>query len=447
MIGGQILIVDDEGNITSSFSDLLADEGYHTETAATGEKALEKCAGVDFDLVLLDLNLPGISGLDVLRELNREASPPTVLVISGQSDIPTAVDAVRLGACDYLEKPVAPEKLISSVKAAVMLARSRRSRRIMADEIDRHNRITGTSAPMKKLLETVSQAAPSDVTVLISGENGTGKELIATRLYLESKRRDRPFIKVNCPGIPETLFESELFGHRKGAFTGAVKDYPGKFVMAHGGTIFLDEIGDLPAECQAKLLRVIETGEVETLGATEKRQVDVRIVCATNRKLPDLVARGTFREDLFYRISVFVIEVPSLRQHADDIPLLIGEFLGRFDPSGATRLTPEAVACLGDMDYPGNIRQLKNIIERLSITHSGRLITPADILDQPQSVVNTVAADESLSLPERVRRFEKHLLETALREHGGNISHTAQYLKIDRANLSRKLKELGLRLR
>ncbi|MEA3296635.1 MAG: sigma-54 dependent transcriptional regulator [candidate division Zixibacteria bacterium] len=441
----KILIVDDEPNITSSFSSLLTDEGYSTDTAATAEKTLEKCTSTEYDLVLLDLNLPGQSGLDFLKAIKNKPASPLVLVISGQSDIPTALEAIKLGAIDYLEKPVAPERLIASVRATLMLAQARHQRNVMAEEIDRQSQIVGNSVAMKKLFKTIEQAAPTDVTVLITGENGTGKELVATRIYLQSVRRDKPFIKVNCPGIPETLFESELFGHRKGAFTGAVRDYPGKFALADSGTIFLDEIGDLPLGCQSKLLRVLETGEVETLGSVEKKQVDVRIICATNRKLPQLVEQGQFREDLYYRISVFIIEVPHLRQRIDDIPLLVGDFLKRFDPSGNTSLSADALAYLTTIAYPGNVRQLKNIIERLTIVHNGGTVELPDLTAQLTTTEPFPNhGDATTSLSEKLRCFEKHLIQKTLANCEGNISKTARLLNIDRANLSRKIKELKI---
>ena len=442
----RILIVDDEPNITASFASLLSDEGYRTDIAATAEEALRKCEASEYDLVLLDLNLPGRSGTDFLKTIKDETSPPLVLVISGQSDIPTALQALKLGAVDYLEKPVGPERLISSVGAVAMLAAAQHQRSVMAEEIDSRSTIVGVSKPVKALLKTIRQAAPTDVTVLITGENGTGKELVATRVFLESARRERPFVKVNCPGVPETLFESELFGHRKGSFTGAVRDYPGKFVMADGGTIFLDEIGDLPRECQSKLLRVLETGEVETLGSVENRQVDARVICASNRDLPRLISEGRFREDLYYRISVFVIDVPPLRRRAEDIPLLAGEFLRRFDPSGSTRLAPEAVAFLATLDYPGNIRQLKNIIERLTIVCQGRTVSLEDLNSQLGATgLPDNSGGETLSLSERLARFERQLIRATLDDCEGNISKAARLLQIDRGNLSRKIKELGLK--
>jgi transcriptional regulator with GAF, ATPase, and Fis domain len=296
------------------------------------------------------------------------------------------------------------------------------------------------------MLQDIERAAPTDATVLVIGENGTGKELVATRLFLQSDRRDKPFVKVNCPGIPQTLFESELFGHRKGAFTGAVKDYPGKFVLADGGTIFLDEIGDLPSDCQAKLLRVLETGEVETLGATEKCQVDVRVVCATNRNLAKLVSEGSFREDLYYRISVLVIDVPPLRKRPEDIPILTGEFLKRFDPSQRTQLSPEALAVLATLEYPGNVRQLKNIIERLTILARHDRIEPQDIMTHaPPTIRSDGSKDSDISLAEKMRRFEAQLIKKALDDCSNNISAAAKKLGVDRANLSKKIKELGLK--
>ncbi len=442
----RILIIDDEPNITAAFSALLTDESYQTITAATAEEALALTGSTRFDLVLLDINLPGMSGIEFLRRVMASDPPLTVLVISGQSDIPTALEAVKLGAVDYIEKPVPPEKLIASVSSALLLGAANRQRAQLIDDLDRNSPIIGRSAAVKKLLNEIDRAAPTPATVLFTGENGTGKELAATRLYLASDRRDRPFIKVNCPGVPATLFESELFGHKKGAFTGAVRDYPGKFALADGGTIFLDEIGDLPLECQAKLLRVLESGEVEQLGAIERRTVDVRVVCATNQNLKARVADGKFREDLFYRISVLVIDLPPLRKRRDDIPLLAGEFLKRFDPSETIRFSPEAIAFLATLDYPGNVRQLRNMIERLTIIVPGREITVDDIIADPTVEAGLgIEINEKMSLAERLNAFEKHLIRKTLEQTGGNISEAARLLQVDRAGLSRRVKEFKLK--
>lgn len=441
----KILIVDDEPNITSSFSSLLTDEGHDCLTAGSAEEANQLLEASLVDLILLDLNLPGQSGLEFLRQLRSVPEVPSaqvipaVLVVSGQSDIPTALEAVRLGAVDYLEKPVVPERLISTVRSTLMLTDVTRQRNLLVDSIDDDTQIIGESAAMRKLCKIIDQVAATDVTVLITGENGTGKELVATRLFLGSQRRGKPFVKVNCPGIPATLFESELFGHRKGAFTGAVKDYPGKFVLADRGTIFLDEIGDLPLECQAKLLRVLESGEVETLGSSEQRRVDVRVICATNRDLVKLVSDRQFREDLYYRISVMPIIVPPLRQRRDDIPLLIGEFLRRLDPSGDTTFAPDATAWLASLDYPGNIRELRNLIERATILFSGKQVQAADISPLGDVLRPTSAATSSLS--ERVATYERFLIEQTLAGCDGNISEAARQLRVDRANLSKKIKE------
>lgn len=446
---GRILVVDDEPNILASFSALLKDEGHHPKTVDSAEKAERSLRQETFDLILLDLQLPGQSGLEFLRELKDEPMAPKVLVISGQADIAAALAAVRLGAVDFLEKPVPPEKLIASVSAALALATADRQRSFLVDEMDDGCRIIGQSPAIRNMLRTIDQAAPNDTTILVLGENGTGKELIASRLYLQSKRRDLPFLKVNCPGIPDNLFESELFGHRKGSFTGAIRDRAGKFVQADGGTIFLDEIGDLPLACQAKLLRVLESGEIETIGADNNRRVDVRVICATNRNLQQLVAEKQFREDLYYRISVIVIEAPPLSARLDDIPLLIGEFLKRFDPSGRTQLSAGAIATLGSMRYPGNIRQLKNIIERLTILHPDRTIEADDISGTTRPDHNShnrpAAGKIALSLSQQTDIFEKHLVSQTLSECGGNISEAARRLQIDRANLSKKIKEMGLK--
>ncbi len=440
-----ILIVDDEQNILDSFSSLLADEGHATVTAASAEEADRLRARQPFDLILLDLQLPGRHGLDFLRDLKPDPAAPRVLVISGQADIAAALEAVRLGAVDFLEKPVQPEKLISSVAAALALATAEKQRTLIVEEIDQQCRLVGRSEAIQKLLGTISRVAPTDATVLITGENGTGKELVATRLHLQSSRREAPYLKVNCPGIPEPLFESELFGHVKGAYTGAVRDHPGKFVQADGGTIFLDEIGDLPLSCQAKLLRAIETGEIETLGTAQTRQVDVRVICATNRKLEQLIADGKFREDLFYRISVFGIDVPPLQDRPDDIPLLVGEFLKRFNPSGSTRFSPAAVAYLSTQHYRGNVRQLKNLIERLTILYPDRTVSVDDVAAQfdPEQPSALGHGDE-FSLGQQ---FEKRLIEQVLTDCRGNISEAARRLGVDRANLSRKIKHYDLRPR
>ncbi len=442
----KILIVDDEPNIARSFSSLLADHGLKSDTVGTAEDAATFCQTSDPALILLDLNLPGQSGIDFLKRLSGTAHSPVVLVISGQGEINTALEAIKLGACDYLEKPVPPEKLIASVQAALRLAEAQRQRLVMVDQIDAGSNIVGDSPPIRELLATIAQVAPTDTTVLVEGENGTGKELIAARLYLQSKRRDKPFVKVNCPGIPETLFESELFGHKRGSFTGAVKDHPGKFMLADNGTIFLDEIGDLPASCQAKLLRVLETGEVETLGDSARKQVDVRVIAATNRNLQKLVSDGHFREDLYYRISVFSLRVPPLRERTEDIPLLVGEFLKRFDPSGKTTLSPDALAYLCTLEYPGNVRQLKNHIERLCILSREQTIQFTDAvarLDGPSSITPTDA--DAGSLTEKLRIFERLTISNALTACEGNIAEAARLLGVDRGNLSRKIKEYGLK--
>lgn len=448
MRAARILIIDDERNIRQSFSSLLKDEGYATTVAETAETGLAKGNDSEFDLILLDLGLPGMSGLDFMDRLRETDSNALVLVISGQSDIPAALKALRSGAIDYLEKPVPAEKLIASVRASLMVAEANHQRDLMVDSLEAGARILGESTALKKLLKTISQVAPTDSTVLILGENGTGKELVASQLYLKSQRRNRPFIRVNCPGIPETLFESELFGHKRGAFTGAVKDHPGKFVLADQGTIFLDEIGELPLSCQAKLLRVLENGEVETLGTTDTRKVDVRVVCATNQDLNQLVSEGKFRQDLFYRISVFVVDLPPLRDRTGDIPLLIGEFLKRYDPSGRTTISPEAIAWLTSLDYPGNIRQLKNIIERLCILCPDREIQIADINPpsnhQPMAGLSNKRAG---SLAGKMKQYEKELIARTLGESGGNISEAARLLGLERSVLSRKVKEFNLKSR
>lgn len=442
-----ILIVDDEPSVVLSFASLLDDEGYRTQIAGSAEDAAKMVEHAMFDLILLDIQLPGISGLKWLEQLKARQYPAEVLVISGEADIPMALDAIKLGAADFLEKPVEPEDLLRAVGQALKLGIANRQRSDMAELLEEHSPLIGKAPIMAKLKQQIDTVAAADTSVLITGENGTGKELIATRIHLASPRRDKRLIKVNCPGIPETLFESELFGHVKGAFTGAVKDFPGKFVMAEEGTIFLDEIGDLPISCQAKLLRVLETSEVETLGSEKRRTVDVRVVCATNQDLPKLIHEGKFREDLYYRISVFPLTAPPLSERTEDIPLLVGEFLRKFDPDRRTTISSEALAVIASMAFPGNVRQLKNLVERLTILHAGKSIAPADI--QPiagESDRLVTQKTDSGTLAERMQRFERTLIEEALRQTNGNISRAARLLGVDRANLSRKVKELGLKV-
>ena len=441
----RILIVDDEPNVVLSFASLLNDEGYETQVVGSAEDAQKLADRTVFDLVLLDIQLPGMSGLEWLEQLKAHQYPAELLIISGEADIPMALDAIKLGAVDFLEKPVEPTVLLDAVSKALQLGTANRQRTDFSALMEEHSPLIGNSSAMLKLKREIEQVAQSDTTVLITGENGTGKELVATRIHLASNRREQPLIRVNCPGIPETLFESELFGHVKGAFTGAVRDHAGKFTLADGGTIFLDEIGDLPLTCQAKLLRVLETGEIETLGTESRRKVDVRVLSATNQDLPRLVEEGKFRRDLYYRISVFPLTVPPLAARAEDIPLLTGEFLRRFDPDGRTRLSGDALALVSTLAFPGNVRQLKNLIERLTILHAGRTITPAEI--QPLSSEHAVSPAQPLggTLVDRMSRFERTLIQEALGQTAGNISRAARLLGVDRANLSKKIKDYGLK--
>ena len=444
-MSSRILIVDDEPNIVASFDSLLSNEGYQTCGVFSPDEAEQLLNKRHFEIILLDLNFPGRSGLDLLQKIVAKPGHPMVLVISGQAEIKTAIDALRVGASDYLEKPVDPVRLISTVRNLVGLYQAKRRQLMITDQIEEKSQLVGNSTPMRELEDMILMIGPTDSTVLITGENGTGKELVATRLFLSSNRRDKPFVKVNCPGIPASLFESELFGYRKGAFTGADKDYPGKFRLADSGTIFLDEIGDLPRECQAKLLRVLETGEIETLGSGMEETVDARIVCATNRDLASRVKQGDFREDLFYRISVITIQVPPLRERPEDIPLLVGEFLRQFDPSGETSLAAEALALISGYEFPGNVRQLRNLIERLTIFYGGTRIGAAQI-ESTGTLHKSVDTEDHHTLAESLHSFEKNLIAAALSECGDNITKAAEMLGIDRANLSRKVKEHNLKV-
>ncbi|MCK4372456.1 MAG: sigma-54-dependent Fis family transcriptional regulator, partial [candidate division Zixibacteria bacterium] len=440
----RILIIDDEPNITSSFASLLTDEGHLAEGASDAETGLKRIERNRYDLVLLDLNLPGLSGIDFLKRIKGKPTAPMVLVISGQSEIAVALEAMKLGAVDYLEKPVAPERLISSVRAALMLLQAERQRSIMADEVDAGSQMIGQSASMRQLSSVISQAAPTDVTVLIEGENGTGKELVATRIYLESRRRDRPFVKVNCPGIPETLFESELFGHRKGAFTGAVKDYPGLLEMADGGTLFLDEIAELDGNLQSKLLRVIQEKTFERVGGRRQITADVRLIAATNRRLKRMVDEGGFREDLFYRLNTFPLELPPLRERPADIPALARAFLGRAAKEFGKpplELSEEAMECLMGYNWPGNVRELENAIERAVILAQNSNIEVTDLPHQNLPLARS-------ALPgKRLKEAEKNHILNILTETEGNYSEAARILGISRMTLYNKAREYGINVK
>src|ERR1700712_5167149 len=375
-----VLVVDDEAAIRDSLHMILEYEGYRVEEAANGSQALSKVAERAPDAVVLDMKMPEMDGLEWLRALRERGYDMPVLMISGHADVATAVEATRRGAFDFFEKPLQRERVLLSLRNAIEAFRLQTENRTLRPELEQ---IIGTAPAVRRLREMIEKAAPTPATVLITGESGTGKELVARAIHRSSARRDRPIIQVNCAAIPEELIESELFGHEKGSFTGAVRKQMGKFVAADGGTIFLDEIGDMSARTQAKVLRVLQNGEVEPVGAERTIQVDVRVVAATNRNLEEDIAAGRFREDLFYRLNVIPVRTPALREHLEDLTSLVEYFVRRYAEQNNYKpkeFTAEAIAHLKALPWKGNVRELKNLVERLLILSPGDKITREDVL-------------------------------------------------------------------
>jgi two-component system nitrogen regulation response regulator NtrX len=441
----RILIIDDEPGIRSTLSGILEDEGHRTTLCESGEEGLAQFARDEFDLVLLDLWLPGIDGLAVLERLRAAGAPPVVM-ISGHGSVDAAVKATRLGAWDFLEKPLSLERVLLTVGHALADSRLREQVRDLRRHLTLEEILIGESEPMQRLEQQIRSAAPSNSRVLITGENGSGKEIVARSLHRLSLRADAAFIDVNCAAIPEELIESELFGHRKGAFTGAIDDRKGKFELADGGTLFLDEVGDMSLRTQAKVLRVLQEQMFQRVGGQQTIKVDVRVFAATNKNLEAEIAAGSFRSDLFYRLNVIPIEVPPLRARGNDIVLLAEHFLRRFAAETGQlkkRLSAAAAAKLKAYHWPGNVRELRNVSERLAILLPGETIEPEDIQLGTRSEA-PAAVPMNLPLREARDEFEKQYILARLREYAGNVSRTADALGVERSNLYRKLHAYGI---
>ncbi|HEV7783729.1 MAG TPA: sigma-54 dependent transcriptional regulator [Thermoanaerobaculia bacterium] len=441
-----VLVVDDEAAIRDSLHMILEYEGYRVEEAGNGSQALSKVAERAPDAIVLDIKMPEMDGLELLKALRERGYEMPVLMISGHADVATAVEATRRGAFDFFEKPLQRERVLLSLRNAVEAWRLQSENRNLRVEPEQ---LIGSAPAMRRLRETIEKAAPTNATVLVTGESGTGKELVARAVHRGSARRDRALIQVNCAAIPEELIESELFGHEKGSFTGAVRKQMGKFVAADGGTIFLDEIGDMSARTQAKVLRVLQNGEVEPVGAERTVQVDVRVVAATNRNLEDEIAAGRFREDLFYRLNVIPVRTPALREHLEDLPLLVEHFVRRYAEQNnfkAKELVPEAMAHLKALPWKGNVRELKNLVERLLILSPGDKVTRDDVLGatggaRPElstSLLAVATLREFRDLSERM--FLLHKLE----ENNWNVTQTAQAIDTPRSNLYKKLDQYDI---
>ena len=441
----RILVVDDEEDILTSLGGLLRDEGYEVVSTGSGEEGLKKAAGVD--RVLLDLMLPGIDGLETLRRIKaRDANLP-VVIMSGHGMVPTAVEAVQAGAYDFLEKPLSGEKVLVTVENALERRRLERENEALRKRLGEELRLIGKSPQMETLLDQIGRVASTEGRVLIQGESGTGKELVAEAIHRASSRSGKPFVKVNCAAIPKDLIESELFGHERGAFTGATAMKKGKFELADGGTLFLDEIGDMAPDTQAKVLRALEEGEIERVGGRQVIPVDVRVIAATNKDLEEEIGRGHFREDLYWRLNVVPIFVVPLREREGDVRVLAEHFMRVFCARNGKRLkhiAPEAMRLLEEYDWPGNVRELKNIVERLIIMGSGEVIS-AEEVGAALGGQGMPGRWEGRSLRERVERYERQLVLGELTVNQGNVSRTARNLRVDRANLQRKLRAWGVR--
>jgi two-component system nitrogen regulation response regulator NtrX len=444
-----ILIVDDEPGVRSSLSGVLRDEGFDVEAAASGEECLERAARSTFDVVVLDVWLPGIDGLVTLQRMRERKVDAQVVMISGHGNIESAVRAIKMGAFDFVEKPLSLEKTVLVVRNALRQRDLEAENRVLRARVDRQHVMVGESYAMRQLRDQVEMAAPTNGRVLIYGENGTGKELVARTVHQLSRRRSGPFVEVNCAAIPEELIESELFGHVKGAFTGAVADKPGRFEQANAGTIFLDEIGDMSLKTQAKVLRVLQEQVMERVGGTQSIKVDVRVLAATNKELPSEIREGRFREDLYFRLNVIPIFVPPLREREDDIPLLADHFMALMAAEYGRRpkrIASEAVARLQHYAWPGNVRELRNVIERLMIMVPGDTITAQDLAFLGHDGVRQPASAEGASLPlaDARERFEREYILQALAAQNGNISRTADVLGVERSNLYKKMKAFGI---
>ncbi len=443
-----ILVVDDEPQILQVVSGILQDEGFEVATAPDGEVALRLAAEEAPDLVLLDIALPGLDGLEVLKELKRQYPLLPVVMISAYGSVENAVKATRLGAFDFIEKPPHADTILLTVRNALEMARLFEENRRLRQQAAPVRELIGKSEAIRRLREKLRIIAPTHASVLITGENGTGKELVARALHAYSRRAHRPFVEVNCAAIPEDLIESELFGHEKGAFTGAATRRQGKFDQAHEGTLFLDEIGDMSLKTQAKILRILEEQRFERVGGSRPIQVDVRIVAATNKNLEEEISRGTFREDLYHRINVIPLAVPPLRERREDIPLLAAYFLKDLAQENDTppkTFTPEALEALTAYSWPGNVRELKNFVLRLAILSPGPVIRVEDLPFAPETEPGDL--DALLHLPsfrEARARFEKEFLRRKLAECQGNVSLVAEKVGLERSHLYRKLKAYGL---
>ncbi len=444
----QVLAVDDDENFLANISSILTYQSYKVKTVSNPSEAIELLARINFHSILLDVQMPGMDGITLLNYVKKHYPSIPVIMISGRSTLAIAVKAIKQGAFDFLEKGADLDRLLITLKNAIAHYNWMQERDLLINELLEKYRMVGKSEAMQKIFQQIDFVASTDSKVLISGESGTGKELVARAIQLKSKRSTKPFIKINCAAVPETLMESTFFGHKKGSFTGAFKDQPGKFELADGGTIFLDEISELPLFAQAKLLAALEYGEIEKIGAQQPLKVDVRIIAATNKNLAEMVKEGRFREDLYHRLNVFHIHIPPLRDRIEDIPLLVDHYLRVYAEEynkKVSAISPSAMNILMQHDWPGNVRTLCNVLSRSVMFAQNTVISADEIslaldMDHNQSQ----KSQNHLTLTEYLEFQERQYLRQTLLMFTGNKQEAARYLGVDRATLWRKLKKYGL---
>lgn len=446
-----VLIVDDEPGIRDTLRGVLEDENFVVETVGSGEACLEKVAAASFACILLDIWLgDGIDGLETLARLKEEGVDSAVVMISGHGNIETAVRSTKLGAFDFIEKPLSLERTIVTVKNAVRQRQLELANEQLQNELAEQYVMVGESIVMRALRKQISIVAPTDGRVLISGESGTGKELVARAIHAQSKRRSSPFVEINSAAIPEELVESELFGHAKGAFSGAVKAKKGKFEIADGATLFLDEIGDMSPRVQAKMLRVLEEQRFEPVGSNTPITVDVRVISATNKPLDGLIENGNFRSDLFYRLNVIPFQVPPLRERREDIPVLIEHFNRRFSAEYGKppkQFTGDAIEALQGFQWIGNVRELKNIVERIVIMSAKETISADDLPEMENGFEPSAISFRFPSFKDATDAYQREFIQHKLAEFDGNVAKAAEDMGVDRSHLYRRMRNLGIQAR